>query len=542
MPGDPFDTASLRRAALIAWSASAARLREDANAEEALVLGGYGGRVLVELAANAVDAARAAGVPARLRIRLGAHEQSDTASDLLSVANTGAPLTADGVAALASLRASAKRDDAASVGHFGVGFTAVLGWSDAPRVVSESGGVEFDRGRTAAAIAELGNTALDRELARRAGAAPALRLPWPTADDEPPPPPGYATEVRLPLADAEAVRRELADPDTVEDLMWAVPELAAVDLAGDGVPALVTVRTIDLNGVHTLTAGPQTRRYRTARRYGQLSAELLADRPLEERARSGWWVTWAHELRSADRLEVDLGVGEAGIRAGIGAGIGPEIGAGIGATAATVRRTIGAPTPTDEPCTLPARLVGTFPVDDTRRRLSSGPLTDHLLRRAVGCYLDLVAATPPDERWALIPAGGFPAGDVDATLRAGVLDGFATTPLLRSAVGDEVTAADAVVLPELSAAGAALIGQAVPGLLGAAAGGGHGRAPRGRRPLDHRRRRQLRARRHRPAPGVLAAGVRRAGHRWIVRRTPRTSPTCPCRWSAVAELSAPGDV
>ena len=176
-------------------------------------------------------------------------------------------------------------------------------------------------------------------------------------------------------------------------------------------------------------------------------------------------MTWAHELRSADRLEVDLGVGEAGLRAGIGAGIEPGNGAGIGATAATVRRTIGAPTPTDEPCTLPARLVGTFPVDDTRRRLSSGPLTDHLLRRAVGCYLDLVAATPPDERWALIPTGGFPAGDVDATLRAGVLDGFATTPLLRSAVGDEVTAADAVVLPELSAAGAALIGQAVPGLL-----------------------------------------------------------------------------
>ena len=178
MPGDPFDTASLRRAALIAWSASAARLREDANAEEALVLGGYGGRVLVELAANAVDAARAAGVPARLRIRLGAHEQSDTAPGLLSVANTGAPLTADGVAALASLRASAKRDDAASVGHFGVGFTAVLGWSDAPRVVSESGGVEFDRGRTAAADRGAGeHGAGPRAGSTRgcgAGAAPAV--------------------------------------------------------------------------------------------------------------------------------------------------------------------------------------------------------------------------------------------------------------------------------------------------------------------------------------------------------------------------------
>ena len=45
---------------LDAWAASPARFREDANAEEALAVGGYAGRVLVELASNAVDAARAA--------------------------------------------------------------------------------------------------------------------------------------------------------------------------------------------------------------------------------------------------------------------------------------------------------------------------------------------------------------------------------------------------------------------------------------------------------------------------------------------------
>ena len=49
---------------LDAWAASPARFREDANAEEALAVGGYAGRVLVELASNAVDAARAAEVPA----------------------------------------------------------------------------------------------------------------------------------------------------------------------------------------------------------------------------------------------------------------------------------------------------------------------------------------------------------------------------------------------------------------------------------------------------------------------------------------------
>ncbi|WP_418608162.1 sacsin N-terminal ATP-binding-like domain-containing protein [Georgenia sp. SUBG003] len=47
----------------------------------------------------------------------------------LLAANTGAPLTADGVAALASMRASAKRDGG-QVGRFGVGFAAVRSVSD----------------------------------------------------------------------------------------------------------------------------------------------------------------------------------------------------------------------------------------------------------------------------------------------------------------------------------------------------------------------------------------------------------------------------
>ena len=70
---------------------------------------------------------------------------------------------------------------------------------------------------------------------------------------------------------------------------------------------------------------------------------------------------------------------------------------------------------------LPARLVGTFPVDDTRRRLATGPLRDHLMAHAVACYLDLMAATDPAERWELLPTGGFPLGPVDGELRAGIL-------------------------------------------------------------------------------------------------------------------------
>ncbi len=426
----------MRRVVLDAWSASPARFREDANAEEALAVGGYAGRVLVELASNAVDAAREHGVPARIRVRWDDGE--------LRLANTGAPLTAAGVAGLSSLRASAKRDTLASVGHFGVGFTAVLSWSTSPRVVSTTGGVAFDRAATAAAIAALSAPALDTEVALRRGSVPALRLPWPTPDSEPPPPDGYATEVRLALlrhaiADME---RFLGDPDAAEDLFWALPELTEIDL-----PDRVVRRRTGDDGLPTLDDGEVQIRYRTARLAGRTPPELLADRPVEERRRAWWWVTWALPTppggdTGVDALEVP------GDRRGRAGGW-----------------TVGAPTPTDEPLTLPARLVGTFPVDDTRRRLAPGALCDFLLERAADAYLDLIAATEPAGRWALLPARGFPAGPVDGTLRQAVLRRLEVTPFLVTAVGDLVSLRTACVLPGLGRTGAELFGQAIPGLL-----------------------------------------------------------------------------
>src|SRR6476469_5382436 len=170
---DPFGTAGLRERVLAGWAASAARFREDANAEEDLVRGGYRDRLLVELAQNAADAAARAGVPGWLRLELVGTEEATTE---LRAANTGAPLDADGVQGLASLRASAKRDEVASVGRFGVGFAAVLAVSDEPAVISRDGGVRFSAERTRAEAAAL--PALADELSRRGGAVPVLRLPW----------------------------------------------------------------------------------------------------------------------------------------------------------------------------------------------------------------------------------------------------------------------------------------------------------------------------------------------------------------------------
>ncbi|MCR3720701.1 MULTISPECIES: sacsin N-terminal ATP-binding-like domain-containing protein [Prauserella salsuginis group] len=204
---DAFGLDRLRAAVLRAWEDSPTRLTEDTNAERDLRAGGYRDRLLVELAQNAADAAALAGRPGHLRVAVTGGE--------LRVANTGALLDEAGVAALASLRASAK--PAGTVGRFGVGFAAVLAVTSEPRIVSSTGGVVFSEQRTKA----------------EAGAddVPVLRLPWPPGVDEPPVPDGFDTEVRLPLT-VPAGDVLAAITAEVPDLLLALPWLARVDVDG----------------------------------------------------------------------------------------------------------------------------------------------------------------------------------------------------------------------------------------------------------------------------------------------------------------------
>ncbi|WP_232376346.1 sacsin N-terminal ATP-binding-like domain-containing protein [Amycolatopsis aidingensis] len=207
---EPFGIEGLRSSVLRAWRDSPTRFTEDTNAEHDLRVGGYRDRLFVELAQNAADAAALAGTPGRLRVGLAGRE--------LRVANTGAPLDAAGVAALASLRASAKPEG--TVGRFGVGFAAVLAVCTEPRVVSSTGGVAFSAARTVAATGA-------------EGAVPVLRLPWPLPPDEPAPPEDFDTEVRLPLAegvDPAGLLDRLATE--VPDLLLALPWLDTIEVAG----------------------------------------------------------------------------------------------------------------------------------------------------------------------------------------------------------------------------------------------------------------------------------------------------------------------
>ncbi|WP_432162858.1 sacsin N-terminal ATP-binding-like domain-containing protein [Streptomyces tendae] len=395
---DPFGTARLRRGVLDAWATSPARFREDANAEEDLVLGGYRDRLVVELAQNAADAAARSGVPGRLRLTLR--------DGVLVAANTGAPLDATGVESLSTLRASAKRDAAdGSVGRFGVGFAAVLAVTDEPAVVGRHGGVRWSlaEARDLAADTARHSPGLGDEIRRRDGHVPLLRLPFPAEGSAPAP---YDTAVILPLRDtaaADLAERLLHGVD--DALLLALPGLAEVVIeAGD------EVRTLSRRTEDSLTVVEDSRegvtRWRTATAHGPLTPDLLADRPVEERLRPHWSVTWAVPV-DADGV--------------------PE--------RPSTSPVVHAPTPSDEPLGVPALLIASFPLDATRRHTAPGPLTDFLTERAADAYAGLLADWRPVAVGLidLVP-GALGRGELDGALRQAILDRLPRTSFLPPAL------------------------------------------------------------------------------------------------------------
>ncbi|MFC8915917.1 sacsin N-terminal ATP-binding-like domain-containing protein [Streptomyces sp. NPDC057116] len=389
---DPFGTARLRRGVLDAWGAGPARFREDANAEEDLALGGYRDRLVVELAQNAADAAARAKVPGRLRLTL--HPAGADGPAVLAAANTGAPLDATGVESLSTLRASAKREGhEGAVGRFGVGFAAVLAVSDEPAIVGRHGGVRWSlrEARELAAGAAQASPGLGDELRRRDGHVPLLRLPLPAEGTAPD---GYDTVVILPLRDAAAVdlaERLLAGVD--DALLLTLPGLTEVVVETPAGTRTLTRREHE-GYVHVDDTDGGTRRWRTISHQGAIGAELLKDRPVEERLRPHWAVTWA--------VPVD------------------DEGAPARPRTAPV---VHAPTPTDEPLGIPALLIATFPLDTTRRHPAPGPLTDFLVRRAADAYAELLAEWRPVSTGTidLVP-GPLGKGVLDGAIRGAVLE------------------------------------------------------------------------------------------------------------------------
>jgi hypothetical protein len=439
-------TAELRERVLATWVASPARFREDANAEDD-VRAGQAERVVVELAQNAADAARGAGVAGRLVLELTPY--------CLYAANPGMPLDGPAVESLSHLRVSTKA--AAEVGRYGVGFKAVLAITDDPAIVNAGGGVRWSRRETAeiASAAAAGNDMLGAEISRRSGEVPVMRLPFEAPDDDMDArrllAEGNDTVVRLPLRDAnatEVARRLLSDLDPLLPLF--LPGLDHLEVRVDGRVRILTASRRD-GMVELMDDGVRTT-WRVQTETGEIPAHLLSDRPAEERARPGYQVSWAVPV-------VDGAV-----------------------TPHRDDRRVRAPQPVAEQVALPAVLCASLPLDPSRGHVAPGPLAAWVCQRAAHCYVALLESVAPTcSVLALVPAE-LPAGPVDLALRDELAPLLPRARLLPAALGDggllRGEEAGAVDLGEASGAVTAQLASLMRGLVDVSAGGRQGSALR----------------------------------------------------------------
>ncbi|MFI6362582.1 sacsin N-terminal ATP-binding-like domain-containing protein [Nocardia sp. NPDC050630] len=386
---DPFGTAGLRAGVLAAWRDSPTRLREDAATESDLVRAGYRDRLLTELAQNAADAAAKAGAAGRVVVRI---VEGD-----VHISNTGAPLDLAGVHALTALRASGKADPTASVGRFGVGFTAVRTVSDEIEVRSTTGSLRFSRDLTWEALRD---NAITVPGPAETFTPPVLRLAWPI---EAAPPAAADTEIVLRL-------RSDIDPESLLAAMRA----EAVDLLLE-LPALQSIRIGDAEFTRTEAD-------LSARRSAGLGLrELRIDGPGSERR--VWW-----EYRTA-RARWLLPLRD-------------------GRPASAAHDVLRAPTRSDEELSLPALLIADIPMQPDRRRVLPGA---RIAEFAEG-YADFARALPSQDRLVLVPTPGFARSEVDGMLREALIRELQTHPWLPVVAARPKTSGE---MPEHSGMGSA---------------------------------------------------------------------------------------
>jgi superfamily II DNA or RNA helicase len=157
---------------LQAYAAHKSLIREHHGIEQAVMAGGYGYRQILELVQNGADAileAHETGLPVIARSRV----QVLLRGSRLYVANTGAPLSNDGVGALLSSHSSPKRGN--QIGRFGLGFKSLLALGGTIDLFTRnSGAIRLDPPRCRRMLRERFDIA----------SAPGLRLAWPLDDRE----------------------------------------------------------------------------------------------------------------------------------------------------------------------------------------------------------------------------------------------------------------------------------------------------------------------------------------------------------------------
>ncbi len=163
---------SRNQAVLGAYAQLPSLIKEHHGIEQIVLAGGYGYRQIMELVQNGADAileAQQEGRPSTDENRVHVLLQGNH----LYVANTGAPLTKDGVEDLLSSHVSRKRGN--QIGRFGLGFKSLLRLGGCIDVFTRaSGPIRFDPERC------------KRDLRDAFGVteAPGLRLAWPLPESE----------------------------------------------------------------------------------------------------------------------------------------------------------------------------------------------------------------------------------------------------------------------------------------------------------------------------------------------------------------------
>ena len=228
----------------------------------------------------------------------------------------------------------------------------------------------------------------------------------------------------LPLRDAAAVaevRRQVDGLD--ETLLLSLPALAEVEIRVDG--AQRQFSQVEVAG-----------RWQQAQGSGPIAPELLAGLAAEDRHGDGWRARWAIPVSAGRPTSLPTG------------------------TARVVR----APTPTDDPLTIPAVLVASYPLDATRRRVVPGPLADLVTERAAEVLVTALGDLPPDPALLALVPTGLPDGAIDAGLHAAVLAELRLRPWLPTAADPDVRVrpADAVSVADGLVA---VLADVVPSLL-----------------------------------------------------------------------------
>ncbi len=159
---------SKRQSRLDAYRNEPKDIQEHAGIEETVLAGGYGYRQVLELVQNGADAILE-GLDSPDGISQESRIEVVLSDNKLYVANTGAPLSREGVEALLHSHSSPKRGN--QIGRFGLGFKSLLRLGGKLDIFSSSGALRFDPDRCQRDI---------REEFRLPGDAPApgLRLAW----------------------------------------------------------------------------------------------------------------------------------------------------------------------------------------------------------------------------------------------------------------------------------------------------------------------------------------------------------------------------